>query len=116
MAYIPFDETVPDGSTQTGPQVTPSIRNNQRALADSVFTDGLLGWDLTVTGPDFSKPSMLTYENGTGHRIRATITWNVQDDPSTILYERDYGSGWETLGTKTFAWNASSELLGITWS
>ena len=114
MPYVHINPARPDGSVQTGPQVTPSIRDNQRALADAAIMGGLPGWQLAVGGPDLNKPSTLTYTNGT-QKLRATITWNAQDNPSTLLWERDYGAGWQRVGLKTIVWSGDS-VSAVNWS
>lgn len=115
MPYTSYDPTLPDGSKQTGPQVTPSIRSNLRAMIDAFYTGGLKGWNLTVGGPNYAQPGTLTYTNG-GEKIRALITWDSNGNPTTITYDRDYGSGYQRIGVKTIRYAGDGSVLSSTWS
>jgi hypothetical protein len=114
MPYVPLNPARPDGSVQTGPQVTPSIRDNQRALADAAIMGALKGWNLAVGGTDLTKPATLTYTNGT-QKLRATITWDASDNPTRIVWDRDYGAGYQRLGIKTITWSGGN-VSSVTWS
>lgn len=119
MAYTFLDPTVPDGLTQTGPEITPSIRANQEALSDGIIMAALVGWNMQITAGTADQPTGVTYfhDSGVG-QLRQTITWDVNDNPETIFYERSYddGSTWEEIGTKHIAWSPEGAATAISWT
>lgn len=119
MAYAYLDITIPDGVTQTGPEVTPSIRANQDAIADGVIMGALVGWNMQVTAGSAEQPTEMTYfhESAVG-RLRETITWDANGNPEKIFYERSYDDGttWEEIGTKNIAWSPEGAATAISWT
>ena len=119
MAYTYLDPAVPDGVTQTGPQVTPSIRANQDALSDGVIMTTLVGWNMLITAGTAEQPDEVTYFHESGSdQLRETITWDLNDNPEKIAYARSYNSGatWEEIGTKNIAWSPEGAATAISWT
>ncbi len=119
MAYTYLDPTVPDGLTQTGPEVTPSVRANQNALIDGITMGTLVRWNMQVTAGSAAQPTEVTYfHESRVDRLRETITWDANDNPEKIFYERSYDDGmtWEEIGTKNIAWSPEGAATAVSWS
>ncbi len=122
MAYVTFDVTKPDGSTQGGSAVLQSVRNNMQALRDSLVMSGLFfGWPVTVSGGTPEQPTTFIYSKGV-ERVRSVVTWGTvggaSGNPQTIVYSYSSNSGtsYDTIGTKVVVYDANGNVTSTTWS
>lgn len=119
MAYTKLNTTVPDGITQTGPQITPSIRANQSALGDAIIIGSMVDWDMAVTQGSLEQPEIIVYQSlvDSNQRLRLTFTWNVDGDPEVVVYDKMVdGAVYDRVGTKSIAWSASGSVISISWT
>lgn len=119
MAYTKFDPALPDGATQTGPQITPSVRDNQSAIGDGILVGSMVDWDMQITVGPLEAPEELTYTSldDANDKLRVDITWDVDDNPLTMAYYRSYdGAVFNLIGTKTIAWSVDGAVISISWS
>lgn len=119
MAYTKYDPTVPDGITQTGPEITPSVRDNQTAIGDGIIMGSLVDWDMNVTIGPLETPAEITYDSldNPNDKLRVEITWDDDDNPLTMAYYRAYdGTTYELIGTKTIAWSVDGAVISMNWS
>lgn len=116
MAYVPFNETYPDG-TRTGPQTVADIKANMLALRDAaVMGGGFFGWAMAATGGTAEEPTTLTYSKGT-ERVRATLTWSSGRVTQVVYaYSSNGGSSYDTISTKTITYDGSDNVTGTSWS
>lgn len=118
MAYIPFDKTKPDATSQTLTQMGQSMLNNEKAVRDMVIMHDSPSWSGSVTtaGVDEFHPAVITYVNGT-ERIKETYTYS-SGRVSTILYEysSNSGSSYDTIGTRSYTWGTNGGYVSDSWS
>ena len=116
-----LDITKPDGSVQNLTAMGQSMRDQLIMVRTALASGAMWGWAETPSGGSEEQPAVVTYSKGV-ERIRSTITWGSAGgaigNPTVILYEysSDSGSTWATVGTANFAWTASGNLSGTTWS
>lgn len=117
MAYLEYDSSLPDGSTQAVLEVAASTRQNLDALVDALVMGGVYrDVNMTVTG-DADQPSSVLYERNPS-QLRMDIVWNVDGNPDTITYHSsgDSGGTWDVVGTKTVTWDADGNATQTDWS
>lgn len=125
MTYPTFNPALPNGAApdlQTGPQVTQSVRDNQRVLRDAaILGGGFFGWPMTPSGGSASQPAVLTYSNGT-ERVKAALTWGSSGGAAGSVtvaaysYSSNSGGAYEAIGIKTITYDASANVSGTSWS
>jgi hypothetical protein len=118
MAYTAFDQTLPDGSTQSGAQVDNSIVENFKALWHGIVMGVMKGWNYSKTDGTGTaeEPQYMFYKNGTDW-IRLTLTWSSGRVTQTVYdYSSNSGSSYDTVGTETIAYDGSDNVTSTTWS
>lgn len=116
MAYTPLDESLPDGATQNGPAVFPSVRDNQKALRDAILAGALVGWNTAPSGGTAEEPAVMTRSKG-AERVKSTLTWSAGLVTTVVhAYSSNSGSSWDTIGTLTITYDANDNFTGATWS
>lgn len=121
MTYTAFDQTKPDGSTQTGTQVMQAIRDNQRGLRDAIVLGALVGWNFSKSGGTDEQPAILLYKKSTDW-LKTTLTWGTTGGEAgnvtvaVFAYSNNNGSSYDTIGTQTITWDVNGFVTAITWS
>lgn len=122
MAYVPFVDDKPV-SSDNGNDTIDDARENLMALRDAVIIGALAGWNYSKTDGTGSaeQPQYIIYKNGTNW-IRATLTWGSSggsDGNVTVAlweYSSNSGTGYDTIGTETIAYDTASNVTSTTWS
>lgn len=119
MPYDSYTIGHPDGTTGNGATFATQLQNNLNALQHGVVIGIMEDWNfaITVGTGSASQPQYHTYSRGV-YRLRATITWNGDGNPSAILWEfsGNSGSSYDTIGTVTYTYDASLNVLSYSWS
>lgn len=119
MSYQPFVIGNPDGSTGTGATFAQQLRDNLNALTHGVVIGAMRSWNYaqTIGTGTADKPQFMTWSNGV-YRLRASPTWNVEGNPSSILWEysANSGSSYSVVGTCTYTYDAAQNCTAYTWS
>lgn len=101
-------------------QTVDYIRENFMALRDCAVFGAMNGWNYTAatgSGSD-EEPQYLWWEKGAGpERLLATLTWtNGRVDIELWKYRPTSASGYTTIGTKTYTYDADSNVISAIWS
>ena len=125
MAYVHYDDTVPDGATQTPTEIGDSSRSNMQALAHSLIMNGSLpGWNVATADDDGTEPATtpdtperIIFKKGTEWVI-VVLTYNGNDDVTVAesRYSTNSGSTYDTIGTFTITYDGSGNFQSAAWS
>lgn len=118
MAYINFDETVPD-DTETVSEFIDSTRENLIANRDAVILGVMPGWNWSITTPG-AEPDEIIYSRGT-ERVKVEYTWS---SGNVTYYECSYSANsgtlyekmWSTNGRETITYDGSGFPSSGAWT
>ena len=130
MAAIPFDSANPAG-TQTGPSAIDSMRNNLKALRDSILMGQANGYLFSQSSSSTGSPTTTVdqpaywfWKNGATW-LRATLTWGAgagtNGNPTNIVWDMSINTGTDyttspggNLYTQTLTWDSTTGALTAT--
>lgn len=120
MAYDPYVIGNPNGAAGTGATFATQLQVNLDALLHGIIMGvGFPGWNFAITTGTGTaeQPQYHTFSNGV-YRVRATITWNVNGNPSVVLWEFSSNSGalYNTIKTVTYTYDGNQNVTSYTWS
>lgn len=119
---MPYDSYVignPDGATGTGATFATQLQVNLNALMHGVLMGVMEDWNFAITAGTgtAAQPQYHVYSRGV-YRVRGTFTWNANGNPTSILWDFSGNSGgtYDTIGTVTYTYDASLNVLSYAWS
>ena len=116
MAYTLFDYSKPDPN-DNGATVVNDIRNNLKAVRDGANMGGMPFWEMSYSGADPAKPDNHTWTRKNGiERIRASYTYDSNDDVTQVIWDYYDGSSWIRIGTESFTYDANGNVTQTSWS
>lgn len=120
MSYNQYVIGNPNGASGTGATFASQLVDNLEALHHAVVLGVMQGWDMAVTigAGSAEMPEFIEYSRGI-YRLRKTITWDVNGNVNVVLYEFDTHSGvgpYDTIGTVTYTYDGSQNLISWAWS
>lgn len=122
--YITGDQTVDGVKTYTSSPVVPDLpidENSQNAVnaAFVMMHDAYsgVGWDMTTSGGTPENPAEMLYAKD-DWRLKMSITWNVEGNPSVIVHEfsDDAGANYTVIGTETVTYDVDQFVTAVTWT
>ncbi|MEM1145839.1 MAG: hypothetical protein AAGI88_24975 [Pseudomonadota bacterium] len=121
MAYPQFQDNKPAAS-DTGLVAIDNMRDNMRALRDSVIVGFMPGWDYAkVDGTGTAEqPQYHTYTKGL-EVIRVELTWGTtggaDGNVTTMVMEKsnDGGTAWDPMGTYSQAYDSAGNPTVGSW-
>lgn len=121
MSYGTFQSGKPDGSVDTGPNVSINARRNLLALRDAILMGQMQGFAFSKTDGSGTaeQPQYFLWTNGT-IILRATNTWSAAGVTSGNLTQQVWelstnsGSSYDAICTQTFSYDGSANLTATT--
>jgi len=113
---IDFEDGKP-GNADPALQTVDYIRENLMSLRDCIVFGAMNGWDYR-TWVGVEEPQYITWEKGVGpERVRTTLTWSSgRVDTEYWQYRPASATGYTYLGTKTYTYDADSNVVSAIWS
>jgi Neuraminidase (sialidase) len=116
-----LDISKPDATTQTLTQMGQSTRDMLTFLRAAVVSGTLFGYNGTPSGGTASQPAQILYAKGV-EQIKEVITWGTiggaAGNPQAIVYSysNDTGATWAAIGTLTYSFDSTGNVINWTWS
>lgn len=125
--YPPFDDTTPDGSTQTLTQMGQSTRDNLAAMRDYLATFGAMpGWNMSQSGGTAWEPAIIYLKRG-AEWIKVVQTWGTTGGEAgnvtkeAYYYSANSGGAWDAMAdgdgkyVLTYTYDAGSNCTATNW-
>lgn len=121
MAYVAFDGSKPDPTTQGMTDYSTAIRDNLEALRDAVVAGCMPGWAMATSGGTEDEPAAYVYSKGS-ERVKLELTWGTTGGSDgnvtqmVMKYSSDSGSNYDTVGTASYTYSSNGYCTAIAWA
>lgn len=118
-AYVDFDPTQPDATTDAGTNFGADLLNNLTAVRDAIIAGFFKGYLYSQSGGTAERPGIILLTKG-AHIIRLTLTWTDTGggrfNITTAVVERSLNTGgaYDALVTIVFTYDGSGNLTATT--